>query len=149
MGDREAAGGELGEERLDVAQRRLAGRRIADMADRRAPGEGADHAVLVEGVGDMAHRAVAVEAGAVIAGDAGRFLAAMLERVEAQCGHRGGGVGAPDSEHAAFLAELVVVIGAGIERIGGEHGCPRARAGRPYRERVTRLSPRFLHLTLT
>ena len=33
--DREAALGQFGEQRLDVAQRGLAGRRIADMADRR------------------------------------------------------------------------------------------------------------------
>ena len=35
VGDREAALGKLGEQRLDVAQRGLAGGRIADMADRR------------------------------------------------------------------------------------------------------------------
>ena len=39
MGDREAARGELGEQRLDVAQRGLAGGRIADMADRGIAGE--------------------------------------------------------------------------------------------------------------
>ena len=33
--DREAAFGKLGEQRLDVAKRGLAGGRIADMADRR------------------------------------------------------------------------------------------------------------------
>jgi hypothetical protein len=35
--DREAARGKLGEQRLDVAQRGLAGGRIADMADRGRP----------------------------------------------------------------------------------------------------------------
>ena len=35
MGDREAAGLELGEQRLDVAQDGLAGRRVAHVADRR------------------------------------------------------------------------------------------------------------------
>ena len=43
--DREAAVGELGEQGLDVAQRGLAGRRIADMADRGAAGELADDLV--------------------------------------------------------------------------------------------------------
>ena len=38
VGDRKAAGLEFGEQRLDVAQDRLAGRRIAHMADRRSPG---------------------------------------------------------------------------------------------------------------
>ena len=35
VADRQPAELEIGEERLDVAQRDLAGRRIADMADRR------------------------------------------------------------------------------------------------------------------
>ena len=122
MGDREAAGGELGEQGLDVAQRRSAGRRVADVADRRPAGEGADHLVLVEIAGDMAHRAMAVEGGAVEAGDPRRLLAAMLEGVEAERGDRRGGVGVPDAEHAAFLAELVV-----RRTDGGEHGNPGAR----------------------
>ena len=36
--DREAAAGELGEQRLDVAQRRLAGGRVANVADGDPPG---------------------------------------------------------------------------------------------------------------
>ena len=50
------AGGEVGEQGLDVAQRRRAGGGRADMADRRAAGQGADHVVLVEIAGDMAQR---------------------------------------------------------------------------------------------
>ncbi len=113
---REAAAGELGEERLDVAQSRLAGRRIADVADRRLAGEPAHRHIVAEDARDMAHAAVAVEIGAVIAGDSGRFLAAMLERVKAERSDRGGAVGAPDAENAAFLAELVAVEG-----VGGQH----------------------------
>jgi hypothetical protein len=52
-----------------------------------------------------------VEVAAVIAGDPGRFLAAMLEGVEAQGDHRRGALRAPDAEDPAFLAELVVVKG--------------------------------------
>ena len=117
MGDREAAVGKLGEQGLDVAQRGLAGGRIADMADRGAPGELADDVVAVEIAGDMAHRAVGMEMLAVEAGDPGRFLAAMLERVEAERDEARGIVGAPDAENAAFLAQFVV-----IERIGRQHG---------------------------
>ena len=84
MGDREAARGELGEQGLDVAKRGLAGGRIADMADRGAAGEAADDVVAVEIAGDMAQRAVGMEIAAVPAGDSGRFLAAMLERVKAE-----------------------------------------------------------------
>ncbi len=54
--------------------------------------------------------------GAVEADDAGRFLAAVLQRVEAERDEAGSGFGAPDSENAALLAQLVVV-----ERIGGQH----------------------------
>ncbi len=124
MGDREAARGELGEERLDVAKRRLSGGRIADMADCGVAGELADDVVAVEIAGDVAHRAMRVKGAPVPGGQAGRFLAAMLKRVEAQCDDGRGGLGAPDAEDAAFLAQFVV-----IERIGGQH-VPSAPAGR-------------------
>ncbi len=68
---------------------------------------------------------------AVEAGDAGGFLAAMLQRVEAERDEARGVVGAPDAENAALLVQLVVV-----ERIGGQH-CPRpALLGASYRCRV-------------
>ena len=90
------------------------------------PAQLADDLVAVEIAGDMAHRAVGVELRAVEAGDAGRFLAAMLQRVEAERDKGRGAVGAPDAEHAAFLAKLVVV-----ERIGGQHGrCVNGLVGR-------------------
>ena len=46
----------------------------------------------------------------------GRFLAAVLERVEPERDQAGGAVGAPDAEDSAFFAQLVVV-----ERIGRQH----------------------------
>ena len=50
-----------------------------------------------------------MEVAAVEADDAGRFLAAVLQGVEAERGY-GGGIGhVPDAEHAAFVVELVVV----------------------------------------
>jgi len=119
VGDREPARGELGEQRLDVAQRGLACGRIADMADGGPAGEPANDVVAVEISGDMAHRPVGVEMLAVEAGDPGRFLAAVLERVEAERDKARGIVGAPDAEHAALLAQLVV-----IERIGRQHRVP-------------------------
>ena len=61
VGDREAALGKFGEQRLDVAQRGLAGGRIADMADRDAARQFADDVVAVEIAGDMAHGAVGVD----------------------------------------------------------------------------------------
>ena len=104
--DRKAAFGQLGEQRLDVAKRGLAGRRIADMADRRAAGQAPHHVVAVEVARDMAHRPVRMEMLAVEGGDAGGFLASMLERVETQRDEARRIVGTPDSENAALLAQL-------------------------------------------
>ena len=67
---------------------------------------------------------MAVEIAPVPAGDAGRLLPAMLERMEPERDDRGSGFRARNAEHAAFLAQLVVV-----ERVGGEHGDSGARVG--------------------
>jgi hypothetical protein len=64
-------------------------------------------------VADQPERAVAVEQAAVEGDDAGRLLAAVLERVQAEHGVRGRGVVAEDPEHAAFLAQLVVAPTSG------------------------------------
>jgi hypothetical protein len=114
--DREPAFAQLGKQRLDVAQCGLTRGRVADMADRGAASEFADDVVFVEVAGDMTHRAMRMEMPAVEAGDACGFLAAVLERVKAERDEAGGIVGAPDAEHAAFLAQLVV-----IERMSGQH----------------------------
>ena len=45
---------------------------------------------LVEGLGDLAHRARDAQLLAVGGGNAGALLAAMLERVEAEVGEIGG-----------------------------------------------------------
>ena len=78
---------------------------------------------------------------AVEAGDARRFLAAMLERVEAERDEARGVVGAPDAEDAALLAQLVVV-----ERIGRQHGrfmspTPAAACRASYSAVAAALSP--------
>jgi hypothetical protein len=70
----------------------------------------------------MAHRAMAVEMRAVIAGNAGGFLPTMLERVKAQGDEAGGDIRTPDSEHSAFLAKLVPVFIGNVERVGRQHG---------------------------
>ncbi len=130
VGDGEAAGVQLGEQRLDVAQDGLAGGRIADMADGRHAGQPVDHLAAGEGVADQAEVAFGMEALAVEGDDAGGLLAAMLQRVQAERGD-GGGVGmAENAEDAAFLAQPVVVeidIAASVQdafREAFERPCP-------------------------
>ena len=107
MADGEAERIEFGEERLHVAQQRLAGGGIADMADRRHAGQAVDDLALGKVVADEAEPALGMEPVAVEGDDAGGFLAAMLERMQAERGD-GGGIGmAENAEHAAFLAQAV------------------------------------------
>ena len=51
------------------------------------------------------------ELHAVIGDDAGRFLSAMLKRVQTKDGQRAGVGVAEDAEHAAFFVQGVVVEG--------------------------------------
>ena len=61
----------------------------------------------------MAERAVRVELAPVEGDDAGRFLAAMLQGMQAEHGAGRGLVDAEDAENAALLLQLVVVEGVG------------------------------------
>ena len=122
--DRESALRQFGEQRLDVAQRGVAGGRIADVADRHAPGERPHDRVAVEIARDMPHRAVGVVMRAVEADDAGGFLPAVLERVEAERDEARRLGRAPDGEDAALFVEMVV-----IERVGRQHGRGRILGG--------------------
>ena len=119
VADGEAAAFELGEQRLHVAQDGLAGGRIAHMADRRGAGQPVDHLAAGEGVADEAEAALGMEALAVEGDDAGGFLAAMLERVQAERGDRRRVGMAEDAEDAAFLAQAVgirIEVGVGHRR---------------------------------
>ena len=96
--DSKAAAGKFGEQWLDIPQRRLAGGRVAHVADPAASGELAHDILAIEVSGDVAHRPVRVKMLAVEGGDPGRFLAAVLERVKAKRNQAGGAVGTPDAE---------------------------------------------------
>ena len=108
---REAAGVEIGEQRLHVAQDGVAGGGVAVVAERDVALEAADHVGLVEVVADEAEAALGVEVGAVVGDDAGGLLAAMLQGVQAERGERRGVLVAEDAEHAALLAQAVVAAG--------------------------------------
>ena len=69
------------EQRLCVDDDRGAGRRIPRVTDRDVPGEPAEH-VFIEDARDQTHLAMTHDRGAVRYRDAGRFLTAMLQRVQ-------------------------------------------------------------------
>ena len=83
VGDGEAAELEFGEQRLDVAQRGLACRRIAYMTDRHPPRQPIDRRGGGEMIADQPLAPLGVEPAAVECDDAGRLLPAMLERMQA------------------------------------------------------------------
>src|SRR3546814_12983942 len=100
---------QVGVQRLDVAQRGLARRRIANVAGGRITRELAHDVVAVELARDMAHRALGVEILAVKGGVAGGFLSAVLLGVEPQRVHRGRTVGPTNTKSPQLLGELVSV----------------------------------------
>ena len=108
MAQREAAGIEIDEERLHVAQHRIAAGRVADMADRHVALQPLDHRARGEMVADQADAALGMEMVAVEADDARRLLAAMLERVQAERGERRGIGMVEDAEDAALLVQPVL-----------------------------------------
>ncbi len=114
VGDGQPARLEFGEQRLNVAQRRLAGGRIADMADGGPARKAVDRGGAGKVVADQALAALRVEPLAVEGDDAGRLLSAMLQGVQAERDDRCRVGMTEDSEDAAFLVQAVrVEIDAG------------------------------------
>ena len=109
MGHREATAGEFGEERLDVAEDRASGRRVAHVADGGRAFEVLDGGAVGERIADEAGPAFGMEDVPVEGDDACRLLAPVLEGVEAER-HDGGGVRmAENAEDAALFAQRVPV----------------------------------------
>ena len=109
---------------LGVDQRGVAGGGVARVAD----GGGAGQARQHRGLEDFLHQAHAlfeVQRGAVGGDDAGGFLAAMLQGVEAEIGELGGFGVAEDAADTAVIVKLIVVE--------MNHGCSDARSPRTAR----------------
>ena len=80
-------------------------------------GQALDHIAAGKGVADEAEAAFGVKAFAVIGDDAGGFLAAVLQRVQAERGDRGSVGMAENAEHAALLAQAVGIrVEFGVRR---------------------------------
>ena len=113
MADRQPAELEIGEQRLDVALRHFARRRVAHMADRDIAGQAVDDVLRAEIVADQPGPAMRVELPAIVGDDAGRFLAAMLQRMQPKRGQRRRIRMTVDSENAALFVEMIRVGAAG------------------------------------
>ena len=94
-------------DRLRVEQRFVSGGGVARVADGEIAGKICEDR-RGEDFFDFAHGAVEMELGAVAGDDAGGFLAAMLERVEAEVGELRGFFVAEDAEDATVVVEVIV-----------------------------------------
>ena len=106
VGDGDEALGGVDADGLRIEQSRVAGGGVARVADGHVAGELGEH-VVGEDFGDQAHALDVGEVLAVGGGDAGRFLAAMLQGVEGEVSLAGGVGVAVDGDYAAFFVELV------------------------------------------
>src|SRR4029077_10354480 len=92
---------------LGVEQSLVAGRGIARMAYGEASRQLGEYARLKNFL-DFAHGAMEKEIGTVARNDSGGFLAAMLQRVEAEIGEVRGFRMAEDAEHTTLVVEMIV-----------------------------------------
>ena len=109
VADGDLAAGAIHDERLGVLDGGTARGRVADVAKGKVAGQGAED-VLVEHLRNEAHALVGAQVNAVGRRDAGAFLAAMLERVQAVIRQFGGIRVAVDAEQTAVMSRLSVVV---------------------------------------
>ncbi len=108
VADGKAAGVEIDEQGLYVAQNDIAGGRVAVVPDGHPPAETRDDVGLAEVVANETKAPLLVEAAAVVGHDAAAFLSAVLQRVQPE-GRDGRRVLMPEyAENAALLAEPVI-----------------------------------------
>jgi len=94
---------------MRIAQKRIAGRRIAVMAAGDMTFELADDFRRIKIIADQPQRAVRIKLRAVEADDTRRFLPPVLQRVQTQRRMRRRFGVAENAEHAAFVVKMVVV----------------------------------------
>jgi hypothetical protein len=113
--DREATELEICVQRLDIAQDGIAGGGVPVVADGYAARKFFDNAGIAEIIPDQAHAAVGMKAGVVETGNAGGFLAAMLQRMQAKRRNSGCIRHIPDAEDTTFLMQGIIAIRGNIE----------------------------------
>src|SRR5512143_2310149 len=124
MRNRDAAARQIGEQRLNIARRRTASRRIAVVTDgERTLQIDRTRAVLAaEDVADQSRVAFRSEMSVVIGDDTGGFLPAMLKRMQAEHGQRARIRVPENAEYAALLAQRIPLKVLILWKAG--HGLP-------------------------
>jgi hypothetical protein len=92
------------------------------MADRHAALEPLKHVRFRKVIADETHAALGVKLAAIVRDDAGRFLPAMLKRVQTKRRDRGCVGMIEDAEHAAFFAKPVITVAREGQPIDGHIG---------------------------
>ncbi len=110
MGDGKAAGGEIGEDRLDIAQHRRAGGGIAVVPDSEVPWQAVEHVHAAEILAHQAEMALIVEQLAIPCGYTAGLLAAVLQGMKPKRCQEAGFRVSENTENAAFFPGLVVVM---------------------------------------
>src|SRR5690606_21698021 len=87
---------------------------VARVADRTVPGQAVKHRLFGEGVADQADMTLHMKLCSIIRDNAGSFLTAMLQSVQAERYDGGRILPAKDAEHAAFVVKVII-------RFGGKH----------------------------
>ncbi len=113
VGDRDAAELELREQRLHIAQQRLAGRRVAAVPDRRVASELRYDVAVGENFADQTEAAMGMELPPVKGDDSSGLLSTMLQCMQAQRRMCGGVGMAVYAEDRAFFMQMVVAEGIG------------------------------------
>lgn len=114
----EAAELEVREQRLDVAQDRVAARGVTDVTDPGMAAQLGDDRLGAEIVADLPHGMLDMVVLAIEGDDARRLLPTVLEGVETERRDGSRLTVVVNAEHPALFAQLVV-----IERMGRQHGC--------------------------
>ena len=91
---------------LGIEQRRVSGGGIAGVADGQGSPQFGQH-FFQKNVGDQAHGLVHVQGHAVRSHNAGRLLAAMLQRMQAEVGKLFGFGMSVDCDYAALVVKFV------------------------------------------
>ncbi len=97
---------EAEDERLDVVRGARAGRCVTHVADGAIALQSFDFALIAEHLGEQAESAMTDEMTVIVGDDAGAFLTAMLQRVQAEIGKSCGVRVAPYAEDATFLVNV-------------------------------------------